>query len=122
MKAGDVGVGVEEVGMAEDGVEGTIMLRGDMVGVRVVGARFVGSCFGEADVAGFNVEKVTVSGDDAVRDRVVVGTLVGTDVEGAVVMGVGVYGAFVLVWQTIEAWEPGFLELALKGLVWRWWV
>ena len=122
MKAGDVGVGVEGVGMAEDGVEGTIMLRGDMVGVRVVGARFVGSGFGEADVAGFGVEKVTVSGDDAVRDRVVVGTLVGTDVEGAVVMGVGVYGAFVLVWQTIEAWEPGLLELALKGLVWRWWV
>jgi hypothetical protein len=65
---------------------------------------------------------VTVSGDNAVRDRVVVGTPVGTNVEEAVVTGVGVYGAFVLVWQTIKAWEPGLLELALKGLVWRWWV
>jgi hypothetical protein len=70
--------------MAEDGVEVAFLLRGDMVGDRVVGARFVGSGLGEADVAGFSVEKVTVSGDDAVRDRVVVGTPVGTDVEGAV--------------------------------------
>ncbi len=35
--------------MAEDGVEGAILLRGDMVRVRVVGARFVGSGLGEAD-------------------------------------------------------------------------
>jgi hypothetical protein len=55
MKAGVVGVGAEGAGMAEDGVEGAILLRDDMVGDRVVGAIFVGSGLGEADVAGFNV-------------------------------------------------------------------